>query len=113
MDAARQLADVGDGRRCLGGRGIELGEGPGVGIRPESAPEHLERQLQRDQPLLRAVMEVSFDPPALVVLRFDDPRPRCAHGFQLRTDLCLEAFVLGGEANGRGGRRDQARIIAK
>ena len=36
-------------------------------------------QQQRDQPLLRAVVEIPLDPPARVVGRGDDPRPRAPH----------------------------------
>ena len=59
--------------------------------------EHLrqsELDLERDQVLLGAVVEVALQPPALLVLRRDQALARCAQVLQPRQQLGGEAHVL-------------------
>jgi hypothetical protein len=50
--------------------------------------------LERDQVLLRAVVEVALLPPSLFVLRRYQPQPRRAEHFQPLQQLCGQADVL-------------------
>ena len=80
MDAARELAQLRERvRELLPGGGEDLVGA--VGVVPEPRLREPERERERDEPLLRAVVEVSLEPAALVVAGFDDPRAR---GAQLR-----------------------------
>ena len=66
---------------------------------------------ERDESLLGAVMEVSFDAPALQVPRFDDPCPRRADLRELCLDLGRQPVVLDGKPHGAGDRGDQAGLL--
>ena len=65
-------------------------------------PREAKRERERDEPLLRAVVEVALEPPPLGVARLDDARPRRAQLLELRAHLGLQALVLEREP-GRGG----------
>ena len=58
---------------------------------------------QRDEPLLRTVVEVALEPPALGVAGLDDPRARSLQLLQASAQLDLQAAVLERQ---RGRRRD-------
>ena len=77
MDAARELAQLPDRELRLLAR---LGDQPrrDRGIALELGLGEPERERQRDQPLLGAVVEVALDPPALGVGGVDDPLARVA-----------------------------------
>ena len=87
IDAAGELAEILDG-------GAELGRGlfeqradvdALTGLVP--APRDLQRQRERDEALLRAVVDVALDAPPLGVLRGDDARAGGAHVLQLAAHL--------------------------
>ena len=68
-----------------------------------------QREPDREQALLRAVVEVALDPPALGVGRRHDPRPRVAHDQQLRAQLGLQPRVLERQPRRRADARPRAR----
>ena len=72
MDPARELAQLGErvGELRAGALQQVLGLAVGLGL---GDPQH---QRQRDEPLLRAVVEVALEPAALVVAGRDDPGAR-------------------------------------
>ena len=80
MDAARELAQLRERVRELLAGGAEDLVGA-VGVVPKPRLREPERERERDEPLLRAVVQVPLEPPALVVAGFDDARAR---GAQLR-----------------------------
>ena len=77
MDAAGQLAQLLERVRELGaGPAEELSRGVGIARQPGlSEPQ---RKRERDEPLLRAVVQVAFEPPAFGVAGLDDARARAA-----------------------------------
>ena len=75
MDAAGQLAQL---RRAPGEIVLRCGEELAGGRRValELGADHAELERDGDEPLLRAVVEVALEPPALGVADLDDPRAR-------------------------------------
>src|SRR5262249_57254824 len=84
MEAARELAQLLE-------RQVELARGAGenrlhrIRILLELRACESERQRQRHEPLLRAVVEVSLEPAPLLVSRLDEAR---AGRLQILTRLC-------------------------
>ena len=77
MDAARELAQLLERERQLLRRAREhLGGASRIGL--DSRLRHPQRQGERDEPLLRAVVEVPLEAPALGRLGLDDARARAA-----------------------------------
>ena len=72
-----------------------------------------EPERDRDQALLRPVVEVPFDPAPLLVPGGDDAGARLLHLRQLRAELGFEARVLEREPRGGCGGVDQARLLAQ
>ena len=68
---------------------------------------------QRDQPLLRAVVEIALDPAPRLVARSDDSRPRLLNLQQLRPCLGLQARVLQCEVRRRAGRLEEPRLLSQ
>ena len=84
-----------------------------VGILAHLPTQELERELERHEPLLGAVVEVALEASAFAVLGVDDARPRRLDGVELVADLGLEAVVLDREPD-RGHRgRDEPRVVAE
>ena len=71
--------------------------------------EHPQVQRERDELLLRAVVQVALDPPARVVGRLDDPQPRHPQLLHPRAQLGLQALVVDRQRGGGGGRGDELR----
>ena len=100
----------GGDRAQVGDRGRDLGDG-GVERRDEhlrlareralQAPEH---DAERDQPLLRAVVEVALEPSAFLVAGLGDPRAGGLHLGQLQPQLDAQA----GELDRHGGGAEHA-----
>ena len=97
VDPAGELAQLLDRelelRRGLVGRGDRLGVLAGPSGEP--SPDAAQRERDRDEPLLGAIVEVALEPTALLVGRLDDPRPRAA-------DLGLDGPHLREVADDRG-----------
>ena len=109
MDAARELAQLLGGARQLRGRLVEQrGRLPGS---PSSFDaREPQRQRERDEPLLRAVVEVALEPAALVVGRPATIRAReLAQLLDLRPQLSVEPLVLERERRRGADRPDQLR----
>ena len=110
QDPAGQLAELLDRR-------LEVGRQGGQGVphrrvaRLRGGPDSPELHRQRDESLLGAVVEVALDPPALVVGGADDAGTRGAQLRELALHLAGELAVVGLEANGRGHRRDETRVV--
>ena len=105
MDAAGQLAQLLDRDLELGRRRVGRGDRfvvRSVG-RPEAGSEQSQRERQRDEPLLRAVVQVAFQSSPLRVRRFDDPGPRTPQLF-LRSSLVREVADDRGHLVGPAGR---------
>ena len=110
MDAAGQLAQLGDGRPGLLGRGFEQRLQIGIGARGP-VPGDADRQRERDEPLLRAVVQVAFQPAALGVAGLHDPGAGGADLVELDLDLGLQPGVLQGQAGRGRGDPDQLRLV--
>ncbi len=82
----------------------------GVGVGGVLA-RHPECQAESDQPLLRAVVQVPFQPQALGVACLDNPGARCPDLLQLGLDRCLQPGVLQCHAGCRRGQPDQLRLL--
>ena len=93
MDAAGEFAQfVEGGAQFAVGFGKQLAGA--VGVRSELAACELERQPEREQALLCAVVEVALEPAALLVAGADDPFAGGAQLGQLGAQLGLETFVF-------------------
>ena len=88
---------------------VGLGEelGGAVRLRAELRAGELQREPEREQPLLRAVVEVALEPPPLLVAGADDAGSRGAQLGELRAQLRLQPLVLEREPGGRAGRGEQ------
>ena len=113
MDSAGELAQLGD--RLLD---LVLRARKHVRARPRRPGcREPERERERDEPLLGAVVEVALDSPPLGVGRGDDPGARRAHLGELRAHLGRQTLVLEHEpcrrSNGLHERRlvEQCRIV--
>ena len=72
---------------------------PGIVSDPVSGQAEIDPE--RHQPLLRAIVEVPFEPAAFRVAGVDDPRARGSEFVDVRPQLGIEPFVL--ERQRRGG----------
>ena len=97
VDPARELAQLLGRLRQVGERGVEqLLSAGGFVVQPGSRHAQVEGQLH--EPLLRAVMEVTFQLASRFVRRLDDPHPR-------RLQLGLGGLAVGDVAEVSGERR--------
>ena len=72
-----------------------------------------ERQRERHEPLLRAVVEVALEPPTLGVGGLDEPRPGRAQLLEARAQLRLQALVLEREPGGGDDPVDELGMVAQ
>ena len=106
MDAAGELAQLVERSTQLRvGLGEELAGAVRLGA--ELRAGELQREPEREQPLLRAVVEVALEPPPLLVPGADDAGARRAQLGELGAQLRLQALVLEREPGGRAGRGEQ------
>ena len=107
VDPAGELAQLGDRLLDLVLRArehVRVGRVAARGREPE-------RDGERDEPLLRAVVEVALDPPPLGVGRGDDPGPRRPHLGELRAHLGRQALVLEHEPRRRAHGLHERRLV--
>ena len=78
------------------------------GCRPSGHPQ---RQRERDEVLLRAVVQVALDPPARVVAGRDQPRARRAQLLVAGPQLGVEALVAQREPGRRARGAHQLRLL--
>ena len=108
---ARELAQLGQRLGELGARRRDQLRGVGV----VADPVLQQAQLQRDrhQPLLRAVVQVALEPPALGVAGGDDPLARCLQLVEPHVGLGQEALVLERDGRRRAGGLEQLGILVE
>ena len=109
MDAARQIAQLLEALPELVDRAVE--ERRRVGTVGHAHACEPEVQRQRDEPRLRAVVEVALDAPPFAVGRLDQPRPRGAQLDQARAQLGIEALVLQRQGGGRAGGPNRLGVL--
>ena len=112
MDPGRQLAQLLDRRAGVGERVVDRRAGR-VGIGLPLPARGLEAEHERDEPLLRAVVEVARQAAALGVAGLDDAGARGAQRLELRAQLDLEPAVLERERGGAGGVAQQVGRLAQ
>jgi hypothetical protein len=109
MDAAGQLAQLGDGLTSLLGGPLQqrrqVRVGPG-----HLAAGHAQGKDQGHQPLLGTVVQVTLDAPPRGVAGLHDPRPGGAHLLQLGLDFSLEPGMLQSHAGRRRGQPRPRRL---
>jgi hypothetical protein len=109
VDAPREPADLVDGGRHLGIRlADERLQGgcvaqPGAG-QPQDKPDP-------EQVLLRAVVQVAFDPPPFGVAGLHDPRPGRAYFAELGLQFGVQPGVFQGQPGGRTDCVEQRRVV--
>ena len=112
MDAARQLPQLLErARQLVAGRGDEQLGGGRVGVDP--APRQPQLQGERDEPLLRAVVQVALDPAALGV---PGRHQALARGAQLREALLglhVQPLVLDRDRRAGSDGLDHLRIVVE
>ena len=106
MDAARELAQLGERDRELLADLVDRAGEPGV---DQPRLEHPQVERERDELLLGAVVQVALDPAARVVGGLDDPQPRDPQLLDPRAQLGLQALVVDRERGGGRGRGDELR----
>ena len=111
MDAAGELAQLGERLRELRARLLEQLDRPRGPTRTRAGER--ERERQRDEPLLRAVVEVALEPPPLDVGGLDEPEPGGAQLLEAGAQLGLQALVLEREAGGGDHRVDELGMVAE
>ena len=82
-----------------------------VGSCVSSSACGVERERQREQPLLCAVVEVAFHSPTFRVGSRNDAGPRCMHLLELCPDFGLQVFVLDRHASGCADRTEQLTMF--
>src|SRR3954447_9803120 len=112
MDAARELAQLLQRALQLAARCVEEPRRRGR-VAVELALREAELERQRDQPLLRAVVEIALEPAALAHRHLDQPGPRALQPPPPRAQLGLEPLVLELERRRRGRRADEARVVTQ
>jgi hypothetical protein len=113
VNATGQLAELLDGNLHLVGSCGEQALDVRVGATVEVALGSLQIECERDQSLLRAVMEIALDSAALLVAGGDDACTRLLDLDELGLQLRLQPGVLERESCSRGSRVDQLRLVAK
>ena len=106
-----QLAKLGDGLLQLADRAAEQPLELRIGRSASISLGDAELDRQRDEALLRTVVQVALDPPALVVAGRDEAGTRLPDALELGLDLRLELGVLEGEPGCRCGGLDQLGIV--
>ena len=112
VDAARELAQLLERRRELAARRRHqlLGRG---GVAPDVGLDHPQLQRDRDQPLLRAVVQIALEPAALGVAGGHDALAGRLHLGEPSLGLLQQALVLERHRRRRADRLDHLRIVVE
>ncbi|MEJ7721883.1 MAG: hypothetical protein WKF58_16290 [Ilumatobacteraceae bacterium] len=94
MDAAGEVAQLVDGFAEILHRLRQDRSDSRAGVAVQACLGQPQGQRDRDQALLRAVVQVALDAPALGIAGGDDPRPRRGDLGQLGFDLGLQLLVV-------------------
>src|SRR4051795_11557397 len=78
-----------------------------------SWPERARLRAERDEPLLRPVVQVSLQPPAFLIARADDPGPRSAQLANPRVQFSRQPFVLEGDPGSGDDRVEQLALLCQ
>ena len=106
-DPAREVAQLGDRRAGLLARlADQLGQ-LGLVVEPRLGPAEV--HAQRDEPRLRAVVQVALDPPQLGGLDVDRAAPRAGEHVDALLELLLAARPLPDDDRVHGERGDEHR----
>ena len=107
MDAAGQLAQLGQARLQLDLGLVEQRDQPGVGL---GAPAGgAQEQGERHQPRLRAVVQVALQPAPLGVARLDDPGTRRAQLLVALAQLGVEVADVASQQPAEERERQERR----
>jgi hypothetical protein len=111
MDSVGELTELLDRPAKLVDRGPQqvVDVSRRLGTQPPLPGAKLERK--RDQSLLRAVVEIALDPPALLVTGGNDPGPRLLEEDELGAKLRLQAGVLERQLRRGGSITDERRFV--
>ena len=111
MQAAGQLAQLPERLRELAAR---LGDGgAGLGVVAQARLEHAQLEVQRDQALLGAVVEVALQAPPLALSGLEDARADGAQLVDAGQQLGLEPRVLDGDRGRRADGVQQLGLLAQ
>src|SRR5437016_12762982 len=75
--------------------------------------QHRQFERNRDEPLLRAVVQVALDPATLPVARLNDPVSRRHDLSELRSHLGTQSLVLDGHPGSRAGGADETFVESR
>src|SRR5918994_7726213 len=111
VDAARDIAKLLQRRRDLPPCLIQTR--PRFGIAVQALFEQAQLERQGNEPLLRAVVKVPLESPALVLTSIDDPRARALELFEASSQLGVQSAVLECDGGGRADGVEQLGFITK
>ena len=112
MDAACQLAQLLEGLVHLLARGRDQPDGF-LGVDLDPVLGEAERDRQRHQPLLRAVVEVALDPPPRGVPGLDQPGARSGELLDARLELRVQTLALQRDVGGGANDLQQLRLVVQ
>ena len=111
MEAVRHVPQLGEGGADLLARVVQPSHRRGVRAQPAFQKCELERQ--RDESLLRPVVQVALQPLALGLSRLDDAGARTLQLLQVRLQLGVQLAVLQCDAGRCADRRQQVRLVVQ
>ena len=109
MKAAGDLAQLGERVRDLAASPVDAG--PDFRIVAQPRTEHAEIEGERDQPLLRTVVEVALEQLPLSLCRLDDPRPGPSQLLEPGSELRVQPGVLERDSGRRPDRVEQLGLL--
>ena len=112
VDATRQSSDLLESHSDLFSQGAQLPDAQ-FGILPDEILGQLELDAQRDKTLLRPVVQIALDPPALSVSARSDARPRLVQLAQRRLDLLGQPLALERDQRVCGHRLEEGSLLAE
>ena len=110
MNAKGELAQLVNRDGELGGRSCDKRLGC-CRVGPDSRAKQAKLHSERDEPLLRTVVQVAFEPAALLIAGADDPRPRRAQLTHARPQLSPQSLVCERDSGGGDNRLEQLSLV--